>query len=276
MSQTATIFTRTGAVRIELPDVNAELMRGVRWGAIDALPTPAYFACQVFARRLLGRPPEYRLGRSLMEEVGACLLGGHGIPARVGIAAYEHLRARGAFGKVACSMKQLEAWLKEPLQIGTSTVRYRFAAQKACYLAAALPLVRHAPPLTVGRDLRDWLLQLPGIGHKTASWVARNWLGADDVAIVDIHIMRVGQAVGLFPRDCTVERHYPALEQLFLDFSSRLDVRASELDAVIWSEMASSPLAIRCLLEHLRESQGLSSPRRRERGLPGTSSRASV
>ncbi len=276
MSQTATIFTRTGAIQIELPDANLELMSGVRWGALDAFPTPAYFACQVLARRLLGRSLEYRLGRTLMEEVGACLLGGHGIPARVGLAAYEHLRARGAFAGLICSCKQLEAWLKEPLEIGTHTVRYRFAEQKARYLSAALPLLNEAPRVTVGRDLRDWLLQLPGVGHKTASWIARNWLSADDVAILDIHIVRVGQAVGLFPRELTVERHYPALERLFLDFSSRLDVRASELDAVIWSEMASSPLAVRCLLEYLRKPDSRSSPRGRERALPAPASRANA
>jgi endonuclease III len=42
-------------------------------------------------------------------------------------------------------------------------------------------------------------MSLPGIGPKTASWIARNWLDADDVAILDIHIMRVGQVIGLFP-----------------------------------------------------------------------------
>ncbi|MDZ3993341.1 hypothetical protein PspTeo4_24872 [Pseudomonas sp. Teo4] len=47
-------------------------------------------------------------------------------------------------------------------------------------------------PLHSGRALRDWLLELPGIGYKTASWVARNWLDADDVAILDIHILRAG------------------------------------------------------------------------------------
>lgn len=276
MSQTATFFTRAGAIQVELPDANLELMTGVRWGALDAFPTAAYFACQVLVRRLLGRTLEYRLGRTLMEEVGACLLGGYGIPARVGLAAYEHLRSRGAFAGSTCSRKQLETWLKEPLEIGSRTVRYRFAARKACYLAEALPLITQAPQLTVGRDLRDWLLQLPGIGHKTASWIARNWLSADDVAILDIHVVRVGQAVGLFPRDLTVERHYPVLERLFLDFSSRLDVRASELDAVIWSEMASSPLAVRCLLEYLRNPDTHSSPRSRQRTVMTPASRTNA
>jgi len=252
MIQTAAILTRTGSIQVELPSADLELMDGVRWGAVDAFPTPAYWAYQVVARRLVGKPAGYRLGRTLAEEMAACLLGGHGIPATVGLAAYDRMRERGALSGRSVSESDLEALLKEPLQVDGRSIRYRFAAQKARYLAAALPLAHAAPQFEVGRQLRDWLLAVPGIGHKTASWIARNWLDADDVAILDIHIMRVGQAIGLFPKSLTVERHYVELEERFLRLSTSLDVRASELDAVIWWEMASSPLTVRHLVDHLR------------------------
>lgn len=254
MTQTAAILTRTGAIQIELPAPDALLMKNVRWGAVDAFPTPAYWQYQIFARRLVGRPAGYKLGRTLSEEVAACLLGGHGIPAKVGIAAYERLRTLGAFSASSSSEAQFEAWLREPLQVGQRQVRYRFAAQKARYLAASLPLVKTAPAFATGKQLRDWLVQLPGIGPKTASWIARNWMDADDVAILDIHIMRIGQAIGLFPRELTVERHYCELETLFLQFSQALDVRASELDAVVWYEMASSPAIAGFITDLLRGS----------------------
>lgn len=254
MIQTAAILTRTGSIQVELPSADIEVMEGVRWGSVDAFPTPAYWAYQVVARRLVGKPAGYRLGRTLAEEVAACLLGGHGIPATVGLAAYDRMRERGALSGAPVSEKDLEALLKEPLDVGGRSIRYRFATQKARYLAAALPLAHAAPAFDVGRQLRDWLLAAPGIGHKTASWIARNWLDADDVAILDIHIMRVGQIIGLFPKNLTVERHYAELEERFLQFSNSLDVRASELDAVIWWEMASSPLTARHLIEHLRVS----------------------
>lgn len=254
MIQTAAILTRTGSIQVELPSADIEVMEGVRWGPVDAFPTPAYWAYQVVARRLVGKPAGYRLGRTLAEEVAACLLGGHGIPATVGLAAYDRMRERGALSGAPVSEKDLEALLKEPLDVGGRSIRYRFATQKARYLAAALPLAHAAPAFDVGRQLRDWLLAVPGIGHKTASWIARNWLDADDVAILDIHIMRVGQIIGLFPKNLTVERHYAELEERFLQFSNSLDVRASELDAVIWWEMASSPLTARHLIEHLRGS----------------------
>lgn len=265
MTQSAVILTRTGAIQVELPEQDIELMEGVRWGSLDAFPTPAYWAYQVIARRLMGKPAEYRLGRSLSEEVGACLLGGHGIPATVGMAAYHRLRERGAFGEDEASEVKLLAWLTEPLRVGDRTIRYRFAAQKARYLAAALPMVRSAPTFSTGRELRGWLLAAPGIGPKTASWIARNWMDADDVAILDIHIMRVGQAVGIFPMHQTVERHYMELEERFLQFAEVLDVRPSELDAIIWYEMASSPTIVKHLMAHLQERATKNAPTRRRR-----------
>jgi N-glycosylase/DNA lyase len=264
MTQTASILTRTGAIQIELPSPDELLIKDVRWGAIEAFPSPAYWQYQVIARRLAGRPARYKLGRTLSEEVGACLLGGHGIPAPVGMAAYERLRKLGAFTETPPPEAQFEAWLREPMQVGQRQVRYRFAAQKARYLAASLPFVRSAPEFSAGNQLRDWLMQLPGIGPKTASWIARNWMDADDVAILDIHIMRVGQTIGLFPRELTVERHYSQLEALFLQFSKALDVRASELDAVVWYEMASSPTMSRIIMDQLRETSIGTNRRRRE------------
>lgn len=266
MTQTAAILTRTGAIYIELPTSDTILMNSVRWGNLDAFPTPAYWQYQVIARRLVSRSAGYKLGRTLTEEVAACLLGGHGIPASVGIAAYERLRQLGAFTGTPPSEEQFETWLREPLQVGQSQVRYRFAAQKARYLAAALSLVQSAPTFPTGKQLRDWLLQLPGVGPKTASWIARNWMDADDVAILDIHIMRVGRSMGLFPYNLTVERHYFELEALFLQFSQALDVRASELDAVIWYEMASSPRMARVLINQLSETQTGTNRRQQKQG----------
>ena len=97
--------------------------------------------------------------------------------------------------------------------------------------------------------VRDWLLALPGIGYKTASWIARNWLDADDVAILDIHVLRAGALAGFFERELTVERDYLQLEDQFLKFSRAIGVRASELDAVIWLEMMSSSATVRNLFD---------------------------
>lgn len=254
--QIASVRTGTISVSLEFPPADAEVVPGVAWGAVEAFPTPAYWAYQVLARRVENQVVRYRLGATLREEVGACLLGGHGIPARVGVEAFHHLRAMGAFGSDVPSEKTLVAWLSEPLTIDGRKVRYRFAAQKAKYLSGALErLCEQDLCGMTGLQLRNRLVELPGIGYKTASWVARNWLDADDVAILDIHILRAGVIASFLDPDLTVERHYLELEQQFLRFSAGLGVRASELDAVMWLEMMSAPRSVGAVLRALPESR---------------------
>jgi N-glycosylase/DNA lyase len=248
MSQHGAVYAGQASVQIELPSPNDEVLPGVRWGSIEAFPTPAYWAYQVIARRLVNRSVHYRLGASLEEELTACLLGGHGIPARVGVAAFQRLRTRGIL-KGTPSVANLLAQLKEPLLLDGCPVRYRFANQKARYLSAALRMIRENPPSTAsGRSLRDALTAFPGIGLKTASWIARNWMDADDVAILDIHVLRAGALAGFLDSSLRVDRDYLTLERQFLNFSHAIGVRPSELDALIWLEMASSSRTVRRLM----------------------------
>lgn len=236
-------------IEVEIPSENMEVISGVKWGSIDAFPSPAYWKYQVLARRIQCSTIQFRLGRTLIEEVGACLLGGYGIPSSIGLAAYEHLKNHGAFENEVPSEQELLAWLLEPIKHGNKMVRYRFAKQKAKYLSAALlKLACELAPNSTGISLRNWLLDIAGIGYKTASWIARNWLEADDVAIIDIHVLRAGKLGGFFKDGLTVERHYLKIEEQFINFSNGLGVRASELDAVIWHEMMSSPMTVRLAL----------------------------
>lgn len=247
--QIAAVFLDATVAQLELPAAEEEVMPGVPWGTVDAFPTPAYWLYQVLARRLAGEGHGYRIGSTLAEEVSACLLGGHGMPASVGVAAFQALRARGLLATTPTA-EAFEVALSAPLQIGSRSVRYRFARQKSRYLAAALRRLHEVPPpVSSGRLLRDALLTIPGIGFKTASWVARNWLSADDVAILDIHIMRAGALGRFLTPGLTVERHYLRLEEEFIAFSRALRVRPSELDAVIWLEMASSARTVSRLLQ---------------------------
>lgn len=254
--QRAYVMLESMAVSVDLPPPETEVMPNVHWGRVEAFPSPAYWVYQVIARRIEARSINYRLGRTLREEVGACLLGGHGIPARIGLLAFEHLKAKGAFEASSPDEATMRDWLSEPIEVDGKRIRYRFAAQKARYLAAALQrLTAESSPQSSGRELRDWLLGIPGIGFKTASWIARNWLDADDVAILDIHILRAGVLAKFLDAELTVERHYLELEQQFLAFSKALGVRASELDAVIWREMMASPRTVATALESLPEGK---------------------
>jgi hypothetical protein len=78
-----------------LPAADVALMPNVVWGRFDEFFTPAFWAARVWQAEPDGCFEPTRLGSALQEELAACLLGGYGIPAEVGLAAYERVRATG-------------------------------------------------------------------------------------------------------------------------------------------------------------------------------------
>jgi thermostable 8-oxoguanine DNA glycosylase len=86
--------------------------------------------------------------------------------------------------------------------------------------------------------LRNWLLRLPGVGPKTASWVVRNHLGSDRVAIIDVHLLRAGVIAGVYDPAWTPAKHYDLLEDFFLAWADHGRVSAAALDSIIWADMA--------------------------------------
>ncbi|HBY85444.1 MAG TPA: 8-oxoguanine DNA glycosylase [Colwellia sp.] len=247
--QKAYVEVGKSVIQIDIPNEYEDVMPGVKWGSAIGFPTVAYWFYKVLSNRLENNTVQYKLGRSLIEEVGACLLGGHGIPAATGVAAFDHMKSFGTFEEKNLSEEQLYDWLSMPIDIGKKTIKYRFAKQKACYLHHAInKLNSEDAPIDSGKKLRNWLMEIKGVGPKTASWVARNWLDADDVAILDIHIYRAGLLGGFFDDNLTVERHYEKLEDTFVQLADSMHVRTSELDAVMWYEMQQSS-SIKQLLE---------------------------
>jgi endonuclease III len=79
--------------------------------------------------------------------------------------------------------------------------------------------------------LRYHLAELPGIGLKTASWIVRNHLASNEVAVIDVHIVRACRLLGLFPENTDQQRHYKFLETL------AVEMPASLLDAIMWQQM---------------------------------------
>ncbi len=231
-----------GAIcRLQLPSSDRQLLSRIRWGSFDELLTPAYWKGQAWQHEQLGTYDDCRLGRSLTEELAACLLGGYGMPAELGLAAYRRLRDRGLFERVP-TVPALECALSEPFLMRQGvTRRYRFPRQKARYLAGCLQVIQDVNPPTSDVALRNLLMELPGIGPKTASWIVRNHRGSDAVAIIDVHILRAGRHIGLFPVSWQPQLHYVQLESAFLEFAAALDVRASLLDALIWDYMRRLP-----------------------------------
>ncbi len=223
--------------RLQLPSAASDVMPGIPWGSFDEFLTPAYWKGQAWQHEHLGTYRDLRLGRSLPEELAACLLGGYGMPAELGLAAFRRLRVRGLLDGVPSSA-EIERALSEPFPTPLGVMRrYRFPHQKARYLSASLKAIRRIAPPTSDVVLRDLLTKLPGVGPKTASWAVRNHRSSDSVAIIDVHILRAGHHLGLFSASWQPQRHYRRLESAFLAFAAALDVRPSVLDSLIWDYM---------------------------------------
>ena len=218
------------------------------WGPYWVFGTASYWVSQYRSRFGREQIRGQALGGDLLEETAACILGGHGIPAEIGLAAFRRVRDSALLeaGVVVPACRFLQV-LEEPMAIGRpdpartgdcATVRYRFARQRAARLAEA---TRHfaefgPPPIESPLELRRWLLLIPGIGPKTASWIVRNQTGSDEVAIMDVHLHRAGLAAGFFAPTWTIARDYALLERAFLCFARLGGVPASGLDALIWDE----------------------------------------
>lgn len=226
----------------DLPPADARIGIGrLEWGRAEEIASPAYWASQAW---MWGEehPTHYKLGRTLREELLACLLGGYGIPAEVGLAAFERVKAIDGTDPtwLLCPGRATELLLK-PLDVNGRQVRYRFAAQKGRYLAAALRGFGGIDQDTDDRTLRDALVTLPGVGLKTASWIVRNWRGSDQVSILDIHIIRAARMLELFHEKWGAQRHYSQMEDAYLSFAKAIGSRPSILDSVMWMTMRQLP-----------------------------------
>jgi thermostable 8-oxoguanine DNA glycosylase len=217
-----------------------EVMPGVIWGRPEWIYSPAYWAKLATTEKIdedLFRQPD-----SLIQEIVFCLLGGYGVTAEVNCAAFTHLKKIGIF-EVSNSPhpEEIESHLCEPIQVGDRTMRYRFPRQRGRRISKAMHRFNRDSILpSESRELRDYLQLYEGIGPKTASWIVRNWTGACDVAILDIHVHRAGKKMGVFALDSVLPKDYKTMEIQFLSFADKISVEASKLDILIWSNMRKS------------------------------------
>jgi thermostable 8-oxoguanine DNA glycosylase len=225
---------------LALPPANSELLPGILWGKAEVLFTPAFWAATSW---LTDQAPQKKAipRKCFRREVIACLLGGYGISFELNQAAFLHLEEQGILEKDFPSSDEVTKALSSPMRIGNRLVRYRFPHQKGAYVAAALKeLFSLDPSKFADLELRNRLLQLPGVGNKTASWIVRNWNGSDNVAIIDIHLSRAGLIMGLFNDQHNPDRDYLEMERRFLEFCRRISTPASTLDILIWETMRNS------------------------------------
>lgn len=214
--------------------------RAVTWYDPTYLGTPAFWIDQTRRRQ---RPETYQVGSTLLEEVALCLLGGYGVTEQMAFAAFTRCRERALLTGALVSEADLCAALSEPMNVPSrdKPVRYRFPISKAHRLAAAIEhLSANSPPsVDDPRQLRDWLTRLPGVGPKTASWAVRNLTRSDVIAVIDIHIRRAGIAAGVFDPAWKLPRDYRIFEEAFVAWAHVGAVNTADLDACIWSSLAS-------------------------------------
>jgi N-glycosylase/DNA lyase len=239
----------TEIVRRAAPMPEAFVLPGLKWGKPTVLFTPAYWMTQYWMAEDSFPEGCHRFGGSLEEEVVACLLGGHGISSEIGFAAFQRLRDSGLLADPNPRLEDLSNSLREPLDISGRKRTYRFWSQKARYILSALRSLRERPiPTEPARALRDQLIKLPGIGLKTGSWIVRNWSGSNDVAILDVHIVRAGRLMGLYSSAQRVDKEYFEMEHIFLKLTKAMKTGTANLDSLIWRQMRSSPRLVASLL----------------------------
>jgi len=245
MSQMLHYFMDEVEVSRDVPDPDDVVITGVRWGEPWALFTPAYWLSQLWMSGLDKQTSSrFRAKGSLHEEIVFCMLGGNGVTAELATAAFEACRNSELIIRLEASAAKWSEVLEEPMQVNGHLCRYRFPHQKARYLAGAMAFLRTNTFSTGrGKELRDSLLKVKGIGPKTAGWIARNYLDTDEVAILDVHLVRAGLLCDLFSPSQRVQRDYFVMEARFIDFCHALNARPAILDCLIWDQMRSSGAA---------------------------------
>lgn len=204
------------------------------WGRFDVPGTASFWVDQALRRDSYRRRVQREVDSAdLRAQTVFCLLGGHGVTAEMAGATYVELCRRVDFDTLPTA-DVIEAALRTPVGLNGRMVRYRFWRQRAQRIAGALQILDQCVPPDDSRALRDWLTAVPGIGLKTASWIVRNTTGSDEVAIIDIWLVRALTRAGVFPEVWTVPRDYHRYERTFLAYADAGGVSASVLDWCIW------------------------------------------
>lgn len=219
---------------LELP----QLLSDINWENAGRRFTKSYWEVQYYLDD--SSCCDYKLGSNLREEVVACLLGGYGFKAELGLLAFHRIKNMRLIRRGA-RLDDLEKAISAPFRWKGKDVHYRFSRQKSKYIYWFLQRndIDELENFR-GISLRDKLMTIKGIGLKTASWIARNYGNCEDVAIVDIHIYRAGRLAGFINPKWDMQKDYYKIEESFLDFCHSINALPSKMDSIMWSQMKES------------------------------------
>lgn len=208
----------------------------------EAWSVVADLYCQATPDSASRYPPEVH------EELLFCLLGGFGISYELGKSAAGIIQGmrpfstdwsdRDLFREI---IRTLSLAQFEPPRTNGSLRRYRFPNQKATAIVQARqwvlsndPLHERLRMLPSPKDRRELLIGCPGVGYKTASWVLRNTGLGNDLAILDVHVMRALADAKRISREARIPQDYETVEVAFLNWCEELDAPSAAFDLFLW------------------------------------------
>jgi N-glycosylase/DNA lyase len=123
----------------------------------------------------------------------------------------------------------------------------RFSENKTKYIIEARNFFTNNSQLQIKNKLknfqnsqqaRDWLVEnVKGFGMKEASHFLRNIGMGNDLAILDVHILKNLQefeVIEKIPKSLTPKK-YVEIEQQMKDFSKKIGIPFDEMDLLLWS-----------------------------------------
>ena len=123
----------------------------------------------------------------------------------------------------------------------------RFHNKKSSYLIAARRIFQQGKKKISIKNIlkkenalktREWLVKnIKGLGYKEASHFLRNTGQGNDIAILDVHIMRNLKRLGVVRKipSSISRKTYLEIEDKMRKFSRRINIPLEELDLLFWS-----------------------------------------
>lgn len=131
-------------------------------------------------------------------------------------------------------------------QISPHVKGARFYKNKTSYLVAARDNLSRGGQVRIKEKIdssdpvaaREWLVKnIKGIGYKEASHFLRNIGLGEDLAILDVHILRNLQELGVIPQipASLTKKRYIEIEEKLRSFSKDSGIPVGHLDILFWS-----------------------------------------